>query len=174
MKKYSGFVCSLLFGALLWLGQPATAAAQDINSIGGQWKPASGTLHGQNVPVNALNSMSLTITGTSFNASSGGLNSAGTINVTPGKTDEATFLISSGADVNRTLYAKWQLAGNRLTVVFSEQAPPVDFNSTAANKYLVMVYDKGAAGTAAAGLPGAGTTTFGGANGGTGGGAGIE
>lgn len=141
--------------------------AQDVSVLAGQWKATNGTLHGQTVPASALQSMNLVITGTSFNATSGGLNSTGSIVLTPGKADEATFLISGGADANRQLYVKYRVAGNLLTLVFSDQAPPVDFNSTAGNKYLLMTYDKGAG---AGGVVGAGAIQ---GAGGTGGGAGV-
>lgn len=165
MKLAKLAICVL---ALLAAGQSTGPAlwGQDLAALAGQWKPISGTLHGQSVPASALQSMSLVITGSSFNAMSGSLNSGGTITLTPGASDQATFAISSGADANRQLYVKWRVSGNQLTLAFSEQGPPVDFNSTAANKYLLMVYDKGAAGggVAAGAVQGAG---------GTGGGAGA-
>jgi uncharacterized protein (TIGR03067 family) len=158
-------VCLVALLATTW-GAEATGWAQDLAALSGQWKPVSGTLHGQSVPGTALQSMSLTVTGSSFNAASGSLNSGGTITLTPGTSDQATFAITTGADANRQLYVKWRVSGNQLTLAFSEQGPPADFNSTAANKYLLMVYDKGAGGggVAAGAVQGAG---------GTGGGAGV-
>jgi uncharacterized protein (TIGR03067 family) len=158
-------ICGLTLLTSGW-GVAATGWGQDLAALAGQWKPISGTLHGQSVPGSALQTMSLVITGSSFNAMSGSLNSGGTIVLAPGASDQATFAISSGADANRQLYVKWRVAGNQLTLAFSEQGPPVDFNSTAANKYLLMVYDKGAGsgGVAAGAVQGAG---------GTGGGAGV-
>jgi hypothetical protein len=89
--------------------------------------------------------------------------------LTPGKADEATFLISSGADSNRNLYVKWQVTGNQLKLAFSEQGAPVDFSSTAGNKYLVLNYEKGGAAT---GATSGSTTQLG--NSGNGGTSGIE
>jgi hypothetical protein len=149
MKTFSGFVLGLAI-ALLGFVQANAAFAQDFSVLAGQWKPTSGFLHGQNVPSSALQSMSLTINGSSFNATSSGLNSGGTITLAPGKADEATFLISSGADANRTLYVKWQMTGNQMKIAFSEQGAPIDFNSTSGNKYLVLNYQKGDATTDAA------------------------
>jgi hypothetical protein len=149
MKTLSGFLLGLTI-ALVGFVQSSTAVAQDVSVLAGQWKPTSGFLHGQNVPSSALQSMSLTINGSTFNAMSGGLNSGGTITLTPGKADEATFLISSGADSNRNLYVKWQVTGNQMKIAFSEQSAPVDFNSTSGNKYLVLNYEKGGAATGAA------------------------
>lgn len=168
MKTFSGFVLGMAI-AMFGFVQTNAARAQDVSVLAGQWKPSSGFLHGQNIPSSALQSMSLTINGSSFNASSGGLNSGGTITLTPGKADEATFLISSGADPNRSLFVKWQVTGNQLKLAFSEQSAPVDFNSTAGNKYLVLNYEKGGAATGAA----SGSTTQLG-NSGNGGTSGIE
>lgn len=168
MKTFSGLVLGLAI-ALIGFVQAQSINAQDVSVLAGQWKPTSGSLHGQSVPSSALQSMSLSITGSTFNATSGGLTSGGTITLTPGKADEATFLISSGADSNRNLYVKWQVTGNQLKLAFSEQAAPVDFNSTAGNKYLVLNYEKGGAATGAAT---GGTTQLG--SGGSGGTSGIE
>jgi len=168
MNTFSGFVIGLAI-SLIGLVQTNATKAQDVSVLGGQWKPTSGFLHGQNVPSSALQSMSLTINGSTFNAISGSLNSGGTITLTPGKADEATFLISSGADSNRNLYVKWQVTGNQLKLAFSEQGAPIDFNSTAGNKYLVLNYEKGGAATGAAT---GGTTQLG--SSGNGGTSGIE
>lgn len=168
MKTFSGFVLGL---AIVCFGfvQTSVATAQDVSVLAGQWKPTSGFLHGQNVPSSALQSMSLTINGSTFNATSGGLNSNGTITLTPGKADEATFQISGGADSNRNLFVKWQVTGNQLKLAFSEQGAPVDFSSTSGNKYLVLNYEKGGA---APGAASGSTTQLG--NSGNGGTSGIE
>jgi hypothetical protein len=163
MKTFSGFVLGLGL-ALFSFVQSNSAVAQDVSVLAGQWKPTSGFLHGQNVPSSALQSMSLTINGSTFSATSGGLSSAGTITLTPGKADEATFIISSGADANRNLYVKWQVTGNQMKIAFSEQGAPIDFNSTSGNKYLVLNYQNGGTPTDAAS---SGTTQFGGGAGGT-------
>lgn len=168
MKTFSGCVIGLAI-ALVGLVHTNSTMAQDVSVLAGQWKPTSGSLHGQTVPPSALQSMSLTINGSTFSAISGSLNSGGTITLTPGKADEATFLISSGSDTNRNLYVKWQVTGNQLKLAFSEQSAPIDFNSTAGNKYLVLNYEKGGAAT---GPASGGTTQLG--SGGNGGTSGIE
>lgn len=168
MKTFGKLAICVLGLLALGLGVAATGSAQDTAALAGQWKPVSGTLHGQAVPGTALQAMNLMITGTTFNASSGSLSSAGTITPTAGSADQATFIITTGSDANRQLFAKWKSTGNQMTIVFSEQGPPVDFNSTAANKYLVLTYDRSTAG----GVTGGVTGTVG--AGGTGSGAGIE
>lgn len=129
----------------------------------GQWRAVNGLMYGQEVPQSALQSMTLSITGTSFTAVSGNLTSTGNLNV---RGDQVQFSITTGADAGRTLYAKFRAEGTRMTIVYSDQAAPTDFNSNATNRYLSMIYDNGAQQVTGA----AGITT----EQGTGGGAAIQ
>lgn len=135
--------------------------AQSLTSLEGEWKPVTGTLHGQTVPATAFNSMKLIFSSGTFSAESGGLVSTGTVEADASGANRLKFTITAGADTGRTLSALYRVDGTTLSIVFSEtQSFPDAFQSTPANRYLVMIYQLGSMGgvdSAAGGTGGTGS-----------------
>ncbi|MEQ1906069.1 MAG: hypothetical protein ABL888_17925 [Pirellulaceae bacterium] len=137
-----------LFSVLLVACLSVTVSAQGTADLQGDWVVASGTLAGQPVPANSLESMSLKINGSNFDAKSGSLTSGGTIALVQEGGYQLNFIISRGADSGKTVRALYRFADNILTITYSQDpaAFPIDHTSTAANKYCMLTYRKGSQG----------------------------
>lgn len=143
MKRKIAMFCILLVACL-----SVTVYAQGTADFQGEWVVSSGTLAGQPVPGNSLESMSLKINGSEFDAKSGSLTSGGTIALVQEGGYQLNFIISRGADAGKTVRALYRVADNILTITYSQDpaAFPIDHTSTAANKYCMLTYRKGRAG----------------------------
>jgi uncharacterized protein (TIGR03067 family) len=139
MVRLTGFVLAVA----LVFSVSDTAVGQVIPALEGQWKVVNGQMHGQVVPASATNSMTLTISGGTFKGESAGLMSSGSLAVDPSTPTMLKFSITTGADLGRTLNAMYRVDGTTLIIVFSETGEfPTSFESTAANKYLVLNYQQ--------------------------------
>ena len=125
-------------------------SAQNLN---GDWNIQSATLHGRSVPAAVLSAMKLNLTSNGFTATSQSLTSTGSYTASQGQGgNQITFKIEGGADQGRELKAIYQFVGQDLQVCYSENATaPVGFQSTAQNRYLIVMYTKRQ--VAAAGIP---------------------
>ncbi len=123
-------------------------SAQGTADLQGEWVVTSGTLAGQPVPGNSLESMSLKISSSEFDAKSGSLTSGGTVALVQEGGYQLNFIISRGADSGKTVRALFRVAENILTITYSQDpaAFPSDHSSTAANKYCMLTYRKGRVG----------------------------
>ncbi|MEM9411614.1 MAG: hypothetical protein AAGA30_10900 [Planctomycetota bacterium] len=121
---------------------PGTEKLWAQNDLAGEWSPQLGRINGQPVPVSQLGQMKLKVTGTSFEATSGGMTSSGRISKVNGSLPaQATFIIESGADAGRQVKAIYEVGRGIMKIAFSQSDEfPTEFKSSEENRYLVVNY----------------------------------
>lgn len=148
MNRIFGIAVGML--VFVTLGASAVLAQPQLD---GTWVPQRGVMHGEVVPMNALQSMTLIFSSGSFKASSGAMSSTGRVDQFGYEANQFDLQIQQGTDQGRLIKAIFKIEGPSLTITFSETDQfPTGYDSTVENRYLTLVYQKqGATGTA--GLP---------------------
>ena len=111
----------------------------------GTWRPASGLLGGQELPMSALHAMTLTISEDGYVFETNGLKDAGQVKfdleVAPRHIDCTGV---EGPNRGRTLVGIFKLDGDRLTICYNLEGNtrPADFKSPEGSQILLLSYDR--------------------------------
>ena len=136
-------ICCLTMISLLPLSSFAADSADDLKALAGTWTPMKAELAGAEMPEDFRKSVTLKITGSSYDATVGQLAEHGSFTIdVAAKPKEMKITVADGPNKGKVYHCIYEFTGDTLRVCYdlSGEKAPTDFATAAGTKLYLVTY----------------------------------